>query len=350
MTEREPREQRIERVTRALDASYAIDQAARDSVQIAHIAESAGLSHQGVSLALDNLERPGTTHPTELARLVDHAERAGLLTSRVTLILSAGVFTSAFRAVLYALACAPRVVVRPSSRDPAFARLVVRALASSHVTLDEAIDYEAVREGMLHVYGRDETVAQVSARAHVPVVGKGAGFGVAYVDAHVPETEVDHLAAVTALFDQRGCLSPRACYVQGDATRARSFASALSAAFTRVESRIARGALRSDEAEAFTLFVEFAAFEGELHGGPTHAVAAYDDARFRLAPVGRALTVLPVANAAAMHASLAPCARFVTAIGGDATPFASARTTDIARMQSPPLDGPADPRAPLRWP
>src|SRR2546423_14849821 len=80
------------------------------------IVESTALSPEGVELAFTkSLEVDATD--AELDQLI---ARAGD-TPRVTVILSANVFVGALRAIAFARAAAPRIVVRPSKRDPMFA-------------------------------------------------------------------------------------------------------------------------------------------------------------------------------------------------------------------------------------
>lgn len=337
----------LERVEQALARAHTIARAAEHAR--AELAASSHISEKGVDLALTHsLERSATK--TELESLV----AAVTPRAQITLILSAGVFVGAFRAVLLALAASPRVVVRPSRRDPVFARIVARTLADLGVTLAEALEVSAITEGELHVYGRDETIRTVKEQARVPVIGKGAGFGVAYIGhkANLTHAATD-LALAMTLFDQRGCLSPRATFVAGDLVRAEAFSTELSRALEAID--IPRGSLSLEERGELVRFCEEAAFSGTLHENTEHVIGHF--ARFRLAPVGRAMSVIPVADETAMLAGISPQARFVTTIGvaGETLESSSAdlaargverpRIGPIGRMQSPPLDGPADPRA-----
>src|SRR4051812_49095212 len=99
------------------------------------IADSTGLSTEGVALALArHLELEATD--AELSNLVTNAGDV----SRVVVVLSANVFVGALRAIALARAASDDVVVRPSRRDPAFARALVLAaneLGDAHLRIDE---------------------------------------------------------------------------------------------------------------------------------------------------------------------------------------------------------------------
>jgi hypothetical protein len=143
------------------------------------IVESSGLSAEGVELALSrHVELEATD--ADLAKLVTRASDV----SRVTVVLSANVFVGALRAIALARAASTDVVVRPSRRDPAFAHALVRAAivgGDRCLRIDESLDVASVEAGEIHVYGRDDTIAEVRAKAKVPVRGHGSGMGVVWI-------------------------------------------------------------------------------------------------------------------------------------------------------------------------
>src|SRR5262245_31998955 len=126
-------ESRVEAVWAVVRAARAIVE--RQDTVAAAIAESTGLSREGVELALTkHLE----VDPTEddLRRLVASAGDA----SKVTVVLSSNVFVGALRAIAIARAASTHVVVRPSRRDPVFARALVEAASDPSIRLAEALD------------------------------------------------------------------------------------------------------------------------------------------------------------------------------------------------------------------
>lgn len=332
-------------VRRFVDAARAL--AGERDLALA-LVESTGLSREGVELALANhLE----TDPTddELARLVAGAEPV----SRVTVILAANVFVGALRAVAVARAAAPEVVVRPSRRDPTFARALVTRAGDPGVTLEDEVDVASVSEGEIHVYGRDETIADVRARARVPVRGHGSGMGLALVS---PAAEIEvaarALAADVVAFDQRGCLSPRLALVEGSDERASDFLEAIHAELDRVEPLVPRGAMPADERAASARWVSTMTIASRALVGRAHAVAlSPEGAPLLLPPPYRHVAVAPVRSLAAAAEAARPLARGVAIVGSDELARAGAlatalglrvRTAALGRMQRPPLDGPVD--------
>src|SRR5690242_6220298 len=111
-------ESRIRDVRALVVAARAV--AHRRAAFVPSIVESTGLSAAGVELAFTrHLELDPTDE--ELRALVERAGDA----PAVAVILSANVFIGALRAVALARAASEDVVVRPSRRDPAFARALV---------------------------------------------------------------------------------------------------------------------------------------------------------------------------------------------------------------------------------
>jgi acyl-CoA reductase-like NAD-dependent aldehyde dehydrogenase len=348
-------EERIAHARRVVEAARRVRD--RRASLRAELARSTGLGEAGVDLALDaHLEVDATD--ADLARLVASAGDA----PHVTVILSANVFVAALRAIALAVAAAPRVVVRPSRRDPAFARALVRELADPAVTLDDvprdaaegtpddAKDVASIAAGEIHVYGRDETIADVRARARagVRVRGHGAGMGIALVgeDADLAGA-AERLASDVVPFDQRGCLSPRVAFAYGGEARAREFAAALHASLASWQARVPRGAL-FEVAEA-RRWRDTMAVAGQLHAADDHAVAVAASAT--IPPPGRHVLVVPCASLDDARPHIAPLARFVVAVGASdpalahAVVPAHARVSPLGAMQRPPLDGPVDRRS-----
>ncbi|HEY2512166.1 MAG TPA: proline dehydrogenase, partial [Polyangiaceae bacterium] len=132
--------------------------AGRDAL-VAQLVGSTGLSCEGVELGLDrHLELAPTDE--EIAALVASAGDA----KHVAVILSANVFVAALRAIAIARAASPSVVVRPSKREPHFARALVEAVEEPGLTLTAEVDFARLFGGEVHVYGRDATIAAVRAR------------------------------------------------------------------------------------------------------------------------------------------------------------------------------------------
>jgi hypothetical protein len=333
--------ERVDDVKKLLAAARSVVE--RRSAIIPAIVESTGLSPEGVELALTrSLELEATDG--ELASLVTVAGDA----PSVAVILSANVFVGALRAIALARAASQRVIVRPSRRDPAFARALVEATRDPAITIDETFDVASLDEGEIHVYGRDETIAEVRGSARVPVRGHGAGMGVAWISGTADlAAAARELSSDVVLFDQRGCLSPRIALVCGD--RADAFAEALHEELERLDATIPRGVVPTDERAAGDRYVATMTYACRALVGRTHAVGvAPPGAPIVLPPPYRHVHVASCESSAAAKKLLEPLSRSIVAVGSDDVSGARAlspehaRISPLGRMQRPPLDGPVD--------
>ena len=306
------------------------------------IAEATGLSPEGVALALTrHLEIDATD--AEIAALEATTPKA----ARVTVVLAANVFVGALRALAVARAAAPAVVVRPSRRDPTFARLLVEKTNDPAIALVDEIDVATVSEGEIHVYGRDDTIADVRARArpNVLVRGHGSGMGVAYA---TDVTQATLLAEDVVVFDQRGCLSPRIALVEGDDARALAFAEALHDALEAFDTSVPRGVVPGDERAAIGTYIATMTYASRMLVGKSHGVGVGPHgAPLLLPPPYRHVHVAPVKDVAEAASLLAPLSKGIAIVGAADDSLAKAlgirvRTAPIGRMQRPPLDGPVD--------
>jgi hypothetical protein len=324
---------------------------------VAALLGATGLSREGVEVGFGSLEREAPE--ADLRALVEAAGDA----SHVHVILSANVFVAPLRAIALARAAAPRVTVRPSSRDPVLAEALVARAGDPAIAI---VQGEAIPDGAdrVDVYGRDETIAAVraGARAGLAVRGHGAGLGLAFVRAADPLDEAAAAIAADVIpFDQRGCLSPRVVLVEGSAGRGIALAERLDASLAAWSLRVPRGALTADERAEAARWRDAIVFAGRVWDAPDHATAhvALPPEGDPLAPTavpppGRHVLVITAGDPAA----LAPIAPFVVTVGllhgGEAhevTPAVAAlvergaRVSRLGAMQRPPLDGPVDRRS-----
>lgn len=318
---------------------------------------SSDLTREGIELALTNhLE----TNPTE-------AEVDALLASlgrsdapRCHVVIAANVCTSALRSIAVALSVSSSVLVRPSSRDPVLADILVRELAQDELfrgaggAIDLESDVNAAPGDELHIYGSDATVQALRAAMPPGVVvrGHGTGFGVALIgeDAEL-RIAAEDLAADVIPFDQRGCLSPRIALVEGPSERAELLWEALDEALCSTS--IPRGPL--DEAALAELSMYRASIEavGAFREGPWHAVGLDSTPRSLLLPPPLRIVHIAPATAESVGPLLAPWAPFIAALGASGeTPLIrsvhaiapNARRSPLGKMQLPPFDGPVDRR------
>lgn len=339
----------LERLERLLHAARRIADPGTDLGREARarLSASTRLSPEGVAAAI---ERCLEHHPTraELEALASAVAPA----PRVHVLLSSTVFTAAHRAIALGLAASDRVVVRPSRRDPLFSELLLRG-APGLFELSATLSPCAGEH--VHAYATAETLAELRRTLPAGVVlhAHGPGFGVIVVGDADPASVASAVALDVALFDQRGCLSPRAVVVEGDPARARAHALALAEALAAMERGLPRGALDDEEQAEIVRYRDTMSYAGEVFPAGSGVVAlAREGAPLFIAPVGRNLHVVPTGDAAAL---LAPHAHAITTVAVAGSPALTARVhaalpqarrAELGRMQTPAFDGPVDRRTP----
>lgn len=335
-------------VKRIVGAARAIVESIAKDDLVSRLASSTGLSNEGVERALArHLETSASD--ADIAKLVERAGNA----DRVTVILSSNVFVGALRALAVARAASDNVVLRPSTREPLFAELLVlavQAAGDTNVSLVREIDVAEIDAGEIHVYGRDDTVADVRAHARVPVKGHGTGMGLAWItrEANLQATARALTDDIVA-FDQRGCLSPRIALVAGGDARASAFAEALHAELERIGKRVPRGTLPREERARSERYIDTMTYAGHAIVGHDHVIGvATVAAPLTLPPPYRHLHIAPCSDREDAKEKVASVAGAVLAFGSDdpavAKAFAPswARVSVLGVMQRPPLDGPID--------
>jgi hypothetical protein len=211
----------------------------------------------------------------------------------------------------------------------------------------------------LLLFGGDAWIAQGAEQARargIAFEGRGHGLGCAWVDAErVSDAEVLALAWDFAAYDGEGCLSPQ-CVLCAPGPAAEALGERLARALAEVETRVARGAIgrerlvfeRGWRAGAAAAARWFAAARG-------WSVSVIDAQDERVHAIGGRNVLV---RAGDERAWLARHARWLTTVGLDAQRAAeiqalramgvAGRLCALGVMQSPPLDGEADPREPVR--
>jgi hypothetical protein len=313
---------------------------------------SSGLSPEGVELALTtSLETDATEQ--DLASLVAWAGTA----PRCHVVSSANVCTAAVRVVALALAASSAVFVKPSRRDPGLAPLIARELDPRAGTVTLVDRVEAAAGDQVHAYGSDATLDAIARELPqgVRLRAHGTGFGLAFVGRGADlELAARGLAHDAVLFDQAGCLSPRAAFVLSGA-RARDFAEALDAALGDLGRAVPLGPAARAAKPEVALYAEAMRAVGTVFEKHDHTVTLDEEpGAWVLPPAGRVVPVLSVASAEEARNLLGSSLRFVTNLGvSDGTDDAlrglsdglpGVRVATLGSMQAPPLDGPVDRR------
>lgn len=313
------------------------------------LVRSTGLSPQGVDHALRNCLEHRASRAT-WSQLVKRQPAC----ARAHVLLSANVFTAAFRAIGLALTQSPHVFVRASRREPEMAQLLFQGSGGSFELVDSL---SPVPGDPVWAYGTSETLARVrdTLPGGVRFHAHGSGMGVAVLGPDIPRRGVsldetaDQLAADVAAFDQRGCLSPRLVLVEGDRDYAAAFAQALARACARWEQQIPRGKLTEAETADLHWYRDTMTYAADaLPAGKGVVVLDPVDERLVVPPIGRVLHVTRTQDAEKLLQSVAPRVTCVGIAGHDSlegrlhNSIGERRYTALGAMQAPPLDGPVD--------
>ncbi len=212
--------------------------------------------------------------------------------------------------------------------------------------------------------GDDGTIEDIRTRVNGRFIGYGHKISLALVTAEVlrdttaARAAAKALALDVALWDQHGCLSPQACYVEGSfdeavrfgegvAAALRSVASYLPAGQASVEERIARRRFRDDAEWRQIAGQRVALFtSGDTSDG---TVVVEAEAAFGPTPLGRTLRLFPLARVADLVGVLSPGRRVLEAAGVGAVSSRRRECADVlgrcgvhrvcelGEMQRPPL-------------
>jgi hypothetical protein len=305
------------------------------------------------------------------ALLALHASMSGSRRAQLAAVVLAGnVFSAAARPLLLPLLCGTAVLAKASSADDVLPRQLKLALDSVDPVVGRACEvvtfgreaddlHAALLRGVdvLSAYGSDHTIAALAAR--VPpacrVIAHGHGLGVTFIarEALASEHAVRMIAGRAAIdiaaYDQRGCLSPHAVFVQaGGAADARRFARVLGEALQGIEREWPRGELSAAAMAGQLQWRGVAAAIGVLHKGDTWAVSYEERGPLRVSPGYRNVTVYDCDSGAALAARLARLGARLKALGvagaaarGELAEYAP-YVCAVGAMQTPPLDAPLD--------
>jgi hypothetical protein len=342
------------RVEAALAAARVAFGPGRDRAIDRALADESGLSLGTISWALE-----------EVLELHPSREALALMSARaqpraaIAVLLAGNVPTAPLRAVVWALAAAPHVIVRPSRRATAFVAhwLAAAPALAAHVELvplseDPAADAHRAIERLpedsaVHVYGGEATIAAVAAAAAPRGIATelhGPGLGAIVARSEEIVASATAIAEDFAAFDQRGCLSPRLLLSIGDASAAERAATALDRALAAIGAQRPRGRLDPEESASIARARDAAIYAGFAIEGRDHLIMVVE--RPAPGPIGRVVPITPVANVDEASGALAPLRAVLTTVAhGREPPLelpAGVRRAPLGAMQRPPLDGPVD--------
>lgn len=250
----------------------------RRAIELA-LVESTGLSpaglRAGLAAVLGGVREPHAA--AVLARAATMRVERDRPRAPALVVLAGNIPGLVVQPMLPALALRRPLLVKSASAEPCFAPAFLNALVARVPALAEAVagvswpggDHELEAPVLAAVdkvlaYGDRAAVADLQRRAPGKVVDYGPKLSFAVVgrDADL-EAAARGIARDVALFDQRGCLSVQAAFIEGDLARARAFAEVLAAALEREAVELPAGRFDAHQASA----VQQLRGEAELRGG-----------------------------------------------------------------------------------
>jgi hypothetical protein len=283
------------------------------------MSRSCGLSIEGLRAGLETVLR-GVRRDAARRLLAEPAAGApsakhGSLT---LVVLAANLPGLAAQPLLRGLARGDAVLLKSPRAEPHFAPTLVRVLTALEPAFGECVaavtwrggdrrieEPLAARAGRIEVFGDAETIASWRAlasgtlttygpRASIGLVARGADLGAA----------ARGLARDIALFDQHGCLSPQAIFVEGDAA---PLAERLALELARLAGELPAGPPRPEQASAVQQLRGEAAMRGLLAPAlPLEAGTVVVEPRVELRPSPglRTVRIHPLASLDALPAAL----------------------------------------------
>lgn len=338
-----------QRVERLLEAArlLADPTAAAGQTLRRRLLASTGLSPAGIEFGIRHaLElHPSDAEVTALCSTAPPAPRSWV-------VLSANVFVAAHRAIALGLASSPTVFVKPSRRDPVLAEALCEASRGLFAIVSELAPRAADH---VYAYGSDSTMEELRRTLPEGVVlhAHGTGMGAALVTAGDDlAVAAASVAQDVALFDQRGCLSPRIVGVAKDVDGP-AFAERLASALAAFEAKVPSGTPLPADLGERVWYREVSAYLGRAYPAGAGYVGYFEQAeQVPLPPAQRCVSVFSAADVSRCLAHVSPSLTVIATNDPGlqaslAELYPGARITTLGLMQSLPFDGPVDRRNPL---
>ena len=334
-----------------------------DPALSAALPDAAGLTPAMVRHVLPLIAEP--IDADALAALHAREACASRAPALVAAVVASNVPGLALPAIVHGCLAGAAIVVKSGHADTLSAPAFRRALAQVDPPLAETIvatywpggshpDEDAVlaRADVVVATGADATVASLAHRLGDKVLAYGDRASVAAVSSDASDAELMELAWDIARYEQRGCLSPHAVFVVGNA---RGLGDRLLAALDAVARDLPAPELPTATRAAHRMAIEAASFEGAealtSHGG---TILVEPEARMASPIGGRTVRVHAIAHPRLFERALPPGGIECVGVGRDVTldvePLRArgvARICPLGRMQRPRIDWPRGQRAAL---
>lgn len=288
-------------------------------------------------------------------------------------IMSGNIPALSASSIVLSLAIGSCALVKAASGDRVFPSLFAASIAAADAELgacvaatywsggNRAIEEVVFRQADLVVaFGSDASIAAMRDRSRARFIGHGHRISFALITRELltSETTMAGLAEDLSLWDQRGCLSPQVCFIEGDYDDACAFAAALGPRLDAAASRLPPGVLDAPEHTAIRRFrddAEWRALAGERvrlltpPSGLAWSIVVEATPLFRPTPLGRSLRILPLERIDNVRAVVAPTRGMLEAAGVATPPDRRQKVqtllkdagvhwiTAVGQMQKPPL-------------
>lgn len=189
---------------------------------------STGLNTTQIEMALSNCFEELTTPKLDAywTRRALQPSTPSTRTRRVALhILPANVFTAWVPGVVLSLLCGYDVILKPSTREPIFARAWADSLKEANSSLVTRVavtawgDIPFSKVSAAVAYGSDESLRQIQAQLPTTVrwVGYGQKMSVGVIYASADAAWTDRVRQDLEAFNLNGCLSPQVLMIEESA-------------------------------------------------------------------------------------------------------------------------------------
>ena len=344
----------------------------------------ARLTQAGLNLGLEAWSGDALreTIEREQAALLSGYGRQWVPFSSTHIVLAGSIPMPSLLQPILSVACLSPVLVKPSSRDPITAPLLVESIRDVDEEIGaalEVVSFPSHDEAGLNLFldspcivasGHDATIRSLSSRLQstARLVAYGHRLSIGVIDSEFLSDDLSGLAHDIALdavlWDQQGCLSPAGLYIVGPnaAEGVARLGPAIAKAFEDLTETLPPGAPETQPAAQIVHERDQAALRSAA-GAATAVLAGADtswtvvleeDSLWRPCPGHRFLRLYPVEEMRELESALAPIGPHLSTAALAALPdkrpewastllaLGATRICRPGRMQAPPLDWPHD--------
>lgn len=320
--------------------------------------------HWGLSTTLETVTLASLSEAREARKRALHPHRP--VPARLhAVVLASNLFTACIKPIVWSLLCQSPVALKLPSEDEGLAELFALSLLlvdeevgqavlpARFSRSDDALTRLLFRDAdAVSIYGSDQTVQTLRTEipVHAELLAHGHGLGAVFVGKDTPPETIDEalvgIASDVAAYDQRGCLSPHAIFVErGGPIEGEEFSERLAAALAPLARERPRAALSVGQSTQQVQWRRVSESLGALFEGDGYAVAFDDEGPLRGCPLARNIAVHTVRDERELERRLSPFGEHLKCLaltderrgGPELTPPLSPRRAVPGFMQRPTL-------------